>query len=291
MIQRNALQSWKQLGLGVEVILFGDDQGAAEVCGELGIRYEPRVERHESGMKYADFIFDRAQEMARHDVLCYLNCDIVLGPDFCGAVEKVRSDKKEFLMVGRRWDTDITEPISFDNCAWLENAREKAQAANFQRDEWFIDYFVFRRGFFAGRIPKLVIGRVYWDNWLLWDANSRGAVVVDASSEVLAIHQNHDYGYHKQGKAGVWNDELANRNLLLAGGTRHLHSMLDAKYVLTAAGIRKKPLIERWVGSGRAGWRNRMWHPFLHWTRPLRDALGLRLPKSASRPTEPGKKA
>ena len=114
--------------------------------------------------------------------------------------------------------------------------------------------------------------------------------MVDASSEVLAIHQNHDYGYHQQGKTGVWNDELAQRNLALAGGTRHLHSMLDAKYVLTAAGIRKKPLMERWIGSGRAGWRNRVWHPFLHWTRPVRDALGLRLPTSASRPTEPGKK-
>src|SRR5579862_9588119 len=102
MIQRNALQSWKLLGPDVEVILFGDDRGAAEVCTELGLRHEARVERHESGMKYANYIFDRAQEIARHDVLCYLNCDIVQGPDFCAAVEQVRSAKKEFLMVGRR---------------------------------------------------------------------------------------------------------------------------------------------------------------------------------------------
>ena len=290
VIQRNALQSWKQLGPDVEVILFGDDRGAAEVSAELELRHEARVERHESGMKYANYIFDRAQEIARHDVLCYLNCDIVQGPDFCAAVEKVRSEKKEFLMVGRRWDTDITEPISFNSPGWLENARKKAQAANFQRDEWFIDYFVFRRGFYAGRIPKLVIGRVYWDNWLLWDANRRGAVVVDASSEVLAIHQNHDYGYHKQGKAGVWNDALAQRNLELAGGTRHLHSIRDAKYRLTVAGVRKKRMIERLMGPGRVGWRNRVWHPFLDWTRPVRHAIGLRLGTSSHHAPDSGKK-
>ena len=283
VIQRNALRSWTLLSRDVEVIVFGDDRGAAEVCAELGLRHEPRVERHESGMKYANYIFDRAQEMARHEVLCYANCDIVLGPEFCAAVEKLLTWEKEFLMVGRRWDTDITEPLRFDDPTWLKTARSTAQMANFQRDEWFIDYFVFRRGLYLGRVPKLVIGRVYWDNWLLWYANSQGAAVVDASSVVLAIHQNHDYGYHKQGKNGVWNDELAQKNLELAGGTRHLHSMQDAKYVLTAAGVRKKPLLQRWIGSGRGGWRNRVWHPMLNWTRPVREFLGLRLRASAER--------
>jgi hypothetical protein len=45
IIQRNTLQSWKHLAPDVEVILFGDDEGAHEVCAELGLRHEPRVER------------------------------------------------------------------------------------------------------------------------------------------------------------------------------------------------------------------------------------------------------
>ncbi|PYT44097.1 MAG: glycosyl transferase family 2, partial [Acidobacteria bacterium] len=78
IIQRNALQSWKHLHPDVEVILFGDDEGAAEVCAELGLRHEPYVERHESGMKYLNYMFVRAQQIARHKYLCYSNCDIVL---------------------------------------------------------------------------------------------------------------------------------------------------------------------------------------------------------------------
>jgi hypothetical protein len=46
-IQCNALQSWKLLHPDIEVILFGDEEGTAEVCAELGLRHEPHVERNE----------------------------------------------------------------------------------------------------------------------------------------------------------------------------------------------------------------------------------------------------
>jgi hypothetical protein len=179
-------------------------------------------------------------------------------------------------MVGRRWDTDVAEAIDFENPGWVQEVRHTALQAGHQRDEWFIDYFVFRRGLFLDRIPKLVIGRVYWDNWLLWFAGYRGAALVDASAAVMAIHQNHDYGYHPAGKAGVWDDELARRNLELAGGYKNLRSMSSANYELTRHGIEKRSILKRCSNSARAGWRNRVWHPFLDTTRSVRHALGLR---------------
>src|SRR5262249_47802992 len=82
VIQRNALQSWRLLHPDVEVILFGDDEGAAEVCQEFGFRHEPEVERSALGTKRLDSIFWRAQEMACHETVCYSNCDIILTQDF-----------------------------------------------------------------------------------------------------------------------------------------------------------------------------------------------------------------
>jgi hypothetical protein len=87
IIQRNALKSWKLLHSDVEVILFGDDPGSAEIARELGLRHEPFVERNSFGTKRLDYIFGRAQELARHDFLCYCNCDIILLPEFCQALE------------------------------------------------------------------------------------------------------------------------------------------------------------------------------------------------------------
>jgi hypothetical protein len=97
----------------VEVILFGDDEAAAELCAQLSRRHEPHVKRHERGMKYLNFMFERAQEIARHNYLCYANCETVLMKDFCAAFEKALAWQKHFFMVAQRWDTDITEPIDF----------------------------------------------------------------------------------------------------------------------------------------------------------------------------------
>jgi hypothetical protein len=51
IIQLNALKSRTLLHPDIEIILFGDDEGAAEICTECGLRHEPHVERHESGVK------------------------------------------------------------------------------------------------------------------------------------------------------------------------------------------------------------------------------------------------
>ena len=67
VIQRNVLKSWT-LHPGAEVVLFGNNDGAAEVCNEFRLRHEPHVERDEIGLNRIDYYFDRAHEIARHDI-------------------------------------------------------------------------------------------------------------------------------------------------------------------------------------------------------------------------------
>jgi hypothetical protein len=352
VIQRNALESWKRLSVweagqqsakesGVElrfresgglhrspntgpphsiqgetrpeIIVFGDEEGAADVCRELGLRHEPAVERSASGTKYVRSIFGRAQEIARHNVLAYINCDILLTGDFAHAVAQVaerfgargehdgeilgpearnfgsgahddsagkaRAEKRRdnrFLMVGRRWDAQITAPIDFAAPDWGQRAQETALAANQQRGPDWIDYFVFSRGMYR-EIPPLVIGRVGWDNWLVWKARSEGAAVIDATRAVVAIHQNHDYGYHPLGQQGVWQDAEAQRNFELAGGAPHIYTMDDATHRLTPRGIVAHPGYR--LAPARRAWRRgraAVWHAILGATRPVRHALGLK---------------
>jgi hypothetical protein len=275
VIQRNALTSWTRLHADVEVILFGDDAGAAEIARELGLRHEPHVERNRFGTKRIDYMFARAQEIARHDVLCYCNCDIILLPEFCAALDRVRERHERFLMVGRRWDTDIRETLDFSDAAWSKRAKELARRQGVQQPGWSVDYFAFRRGLYA-KMPALVIGRVWWDHWLVWKAREEGAAVVDASEVVTAIHQNHDYGYHPAGAKGVWTDEQAQENYRLAGGRWHLRTIEDATHILGAKGERVN-LRRLWAPYWRYA-RPKVapaWYALLDWTRPLRHALGV----------------
>src|SRR5271167_1840918 len=85
VIQRNAIESWKRVHPTAEVLLFGDEQGAADTARELGIRHIPEVKRNAHGTKFLSPIFDGAQDLARHNLLCYINCDIILLSDFRAA--------------------------------------------------------------------------------------------------------------------------------------------------------------------------------------------------------------
>lgn len=284
IIQRNALESWRRLDPNIDIILLGDDPGTAEVCRELNLRYEPKIERKENGTKTVRSVFGQAQQMARHEYVCYCNCDIILTADFVCAFQTVRSRFEGFLMVGRRWDLDVTQPLDFSQADWQKLLVDRAQREGFQRLHYNIDYLVFPRGLYS-EFPDLVIGRNHWDQWLVWKAAAESLPVVDASKSVCAVHQNHDYAYHPQGMAGVWNDEATKANFRAAGGRRHLHTIEDATYFLGPAGIRPNrfswlaPAKRRVRAAGqavRAFFRTRLWHPLLHATRSLRHALGLR---------------
>jgi hypothetical protein len=278
IIQRNAIKSWTLLHPEVEVILFGDEQGAAEVCQEFGLRHEPEVRRHEKGPKYLNYFFDRAQEIAKHDVLCYVNCDIILMSDFWRAVERVASRWAEFLMVGRRWNTDIRAPLNFETDAWQEHLRSFAIRHGARLPSGWIDYFVFSRGLYHYKIPPFVIGRGAWDPWLVWKAIDSGVNVVDASEVAIAVHQNHDYSYLTSNGKRTGVDDLTRRNVKLSGSWLHWQTIESATYVLTPQGMRRRyfrswlvPVLQNlhWLAT-------MVWFRILDLTRPVRHQLGIR---------------
>jgi hypothetical protein len=289
VIQRNALKSWTLLHPDVEVILFGRDEGCAEAAKDLGIRHEPEVGRNGFGTILVSSMFDKARAMGRHDVLCYLNCDILLLSDFRAALERVKEKEQQFLMVGRRWDTEIKEPIAFERPGWEREVRELALRTGRRRTADWIDYFAFSSGTYGNGIPEFAVGRTCWDNWLVWKVIDSGHAVVDASRMVVAVHQNHDYAHHKGGKNGVWHGEEAAQNFRLMGGLTHFRTISDAPKRLTKNGVepnRFHKLAYLWWRTRRGAtqasvrtviaWQNAVWHPLLNATRPVRSALGLR---------------
>jgi hypothetical protein len=283
VIQRNALRSWLRVHSDVEILLFGDDPGAAEVCRELGIRHIPNVRRNTHGTKFLADIYDQAQVLARYPILCHVNCDILLFDDFREALQRVSLQTGKFLMSGQRWDVDIREPIDFDAPGCASRLRELAHCTNRQRPPNWIDYFAFRNGLFRGHIPEFVIGRPGWDNWLLWFARSSGAALVDASAVVCAVHQNHNYGYHPEGEKGVWEGEEAQQNYELLEGHKKFRTLENASHLLRSDGLHFN--YRHWLVQAKRNARDRfspMWFRALDLTRPLRDRIGLRQNRGGS---------
>jgi hypothetical protein len=238
VIQRNAFESWMRLSIKPEIILFGTDEGTAEAAREFGLRHVPEVARNAEGTPLVNDLFAQGQRYATNNLLCYVNADIILLNDFSAAVEKIAPFHSPLLMVGQRTDMDITQPVDFSNSAWESRLREQARASGALRPYTFIDYFAFSKGLYADLLP-LALGRGGWDNWLIWRARSRKATVIDVSSAVLAVHQNHDYSHHPDGSKGVWTGTEARRNRELIGWWYHKHTIEDASHRLTPSGLKR----------------------------------------------------
>jgi hypothetical protein len=294
IIQRNALKSWKLLDSDVEVILFGEDEGAAQVCSELGLVHHPHVEQHAAGRNYLDYMFAQASQMARHEYLCYCNCDIVLMDDFLRAFERARAWRQKFLFVAQRWDTDITEPIDFRDGQWSDKLRQLALTSGFQQGEYWIDLFLFRKGHYLN-MPRLIVGHCYWDTWMIWSALRSGIPVLDGTSFVMPIHQNHGYNPAFGRAKGSPNDVLSLYNLELIGGLKKVRHIKSSTHRLSRSGGIHKRLTRRlqhrvlrlflgvvrgFLGRGENWVQYKLWLPIWHslldWTRPARASLGLR---------------
>jgi len=237
VIQRNALHSWSLLQPRCEVIVVGNDEGAAEICREFGFRHHPEIACNEYGTPLIGDIFEQGQRLASNPTVCYINADIILFDDFLKACEYAIKSRRRFLMVGQRIDFDLETELSFEP-GWQEKLREEARRTGKMHGKTGVDYFIFPKGA-LGKIPPFAIGRGVWDNWLMFQARMRWISFIDATEAIDCVHQNHDYAHvSNDNNPKTFLGPEREVNLKLGGGEGHLFGLLDATAVLSRNGDR-----------------------------------------------------
>jgi len=236
VIQTNAIKSWLQLRPQCEVILFGSDEGTAEVATRLDIRHVPEVDCNEYGTPLISSIFKIAQDIGSNQLLCYVNADIILMSDFLPAIRQIK--QRPFLLIGQRWDIDCEELIDFSNPQWEAQLRAHLTKRRKLHAPTGLDYFVFPGGLYRD-IPPFAVGRPGWDNWMVYRARASKVPVIDATKAIIVVHQNHDYEHHPEGEKGIFKGLEAERNLELLGGWEYSLCVKNARWVLTPQGLRR----------------------------------------------------
>ena len=229
--QMNAIRSWKALHPDVEVLLFGDGEGYSAAARELGVIHIPGVETSETGVPRVDRMVAIAAERGRHELRAYVNCDVILMEDLLRAAARIRRER--FLMVARRWNLDVDREIDFSDAGWPTKLRTEVARRGELFTVWGIDFLLYR-GDVWGDLPPMVVGRAGYDNWLVYRCRANRVPVVDASTVVTAVHQNHDYGHLHAGRDETFHGPEAQRNAEMAGGSRHLWLISDADWRLGA---------------------------------------------------------
>jgi len=237
VIQRNALGSWMRLGDGVQVILHGDEVGIAEAARDVGAEHVPEIQRNEYGTPLLNSAFSTTARLARNRLLCYVNGDIMLTDELIRAARSIR--KRNFLMAGRRWNVDITEPWDFSDLKWREKLLKLAHDRGTLSQESWIDYFVFPSDSELTNIPPFAVGRPKWDNYFLFRCRQLGYPLIDATAAITAVHQNHDYAHVPKRTGHLWYGPEADANAKLFGTELRGFVLTDATHKLTKTGLKK----------------------------------------------------
>ncbi len=215
-LQKNAIRSWQLLEPRPEIILMGDEEGYEEVACEFGLRHESQIGYNQHGTPLVSSILEQGNKLASHDIIVFINSDIILFPDF---VESIRTamdyDLDEFLMVGHRLDLDIDEDLSKAVSEDSQLLRELVLSSGESKGKRWIDYFILKKGMFK-EIPPFALGRTVWDQWLIWNTLWNHIPVIDASKSITALHQEHSYNHVAGGFDQVWYGNEAKENCRLA---------------------------------------------------------------------------
>jgi len=228
-IQRNAIKSWALLP-DVEVILLGEEPGLAEAARELGVRHIPNVRRNDSGTPLISSMFQLGRENSNSDLLCIINADMILLPDFVEAAIQAIKLKDKFVLLSQRWDLDITEPLDFSG-DWAHRLSSFVHRHGTLHRPAGSDFFLFPKSCYTS-IPDFAIGRAGWDNWMIYKARKEKWPIIDCTTSVMIVHQNHDYSHLPGGKSHHEHPDT-NENIRLAGGQAAIrYTILDSTHLL-----------------------------------------------------------
>ncbi len=233
------------LGSDAEVILIGDEPGIKENAELLDVQHIPNVQVNNLGTPLINSIFSLARQASTQDLLIYLNADILLLPETMEVIQKIHKLKKEFLIVGRRWDLDITAEITFDS-DWSNDMKIRVEKEGKLQSPAAMDYFVFLKYLYQD-IPPFAVGRAGWDNWMIYHGMQQIWPVIDATASLMIIHQNHDYAHLPDG-APHYDLEESHHNVSLGGGIRNIYDLVDVPLIFDNGNIiHKKPSIVRFL--------------------------------------------
>lgn len=235
VIQRNAINSWLSLNSRPNILLFGieDDQIKKEF-NHKKVTFLPIDDFNEYKTPYISKIFETAMLHSQTDTLCYVNSDIILFDDFSLSIENLKK-KNNYFGVGRRYNIEIQKILNFSD----QNKIRDYYFNNAELDSYTgSDYFIFNKHLIKN-IPSFLIGRTCWDNWLMHYASKNDLNLTDCTSDILCIHQKHDYSHIKTSKNNHYKGIEREFNFKQLGGINKIYDIRDSTFVLKN-GILKK---------------------------------------------------
>ena len=237
IIQRNAIQSWKQLDEDIEIMLMGNEEGLKEVANEFDVRHFPNVKLNSSGTPLLSSAFEIAYKKSQTQDLLFINSDIIIFKDLADLTSQI--ELSSFLLIGKRIDLDVTKPINYNNKHWSDELLSRGETDGKLHAATGIDYFYFKKEDWK-QFPDFAVGRPGWDNWFIYEARRRKIPVINATQSIKVIHQNHHYFKYQKNDKGKWLQSAKDENKALIGGNKRVFTIDDTNWKIQNGKLKRK---------------------------------------------------
>ena len=104
---------------------------------------------------------------------------------------------------------------------------------------WGSDFFIFPKTMDID-FPPFLVGRPYWDNWMIYYFRKNKIPVIDITDYALVFHQNHDYEHVPKSTGHKWEGPEADHNKTLIKeiiGHIHPFNLRDVNHTLSKNGL------------------------------------------------------
>src|SRR4030095_3457559 len=98
-----------------------------------------------------------AGQRSNSPLLCIINADMILMPDFVAAAKQAVNLRDKFVLLSQRWDLDITQPIEFTQ-GWQDHLSSIVHRQDTLHRPAGSDFFLFPKSCYQD-IPDFAIGR------------------------------------------------------------------------------------------------------------------------------------
>jgi hypothetical protein len=181
-----------------------------------------------------DGVFEKAINAAKNRIIMYTNADIIFLQSLLSAIDCVKKQFPNFLIIGRRLDLDIPSTPNLGDLLQRNYNRGIGTGGTLHGISG-LDYFVFTKDMDVS-MPPFIVGRPRWDNNFVTLVKGRGYPIIDATEIITAIHQNHDFSHIEGGFHASRFGEEAEYNKRV-GGNIAVSTVIDATHQLLIGGI------------------------------------------------------
>jgi hypothetical protein len=184
-----AISSWLSASPHSKVILFVNRANFENLAEELEHRYElgrvnyvGPLKRDLADIPYVDDWFRQGIRLSQSTYVCFINADILLSANWFTKAKQVFHfmGDRPILLIGQRINVNL-QPASFLNLSFKRSLLQEIDvlvknSRHAKHSPIGIDSFCFRIDrlpFEPERIPPFVMGRYWWDNWMVGYATGR----------------------------------------------------------------------------------------------------------------------